>query len=321
MKILKKFLPFLIFTLFLQSCGDDDNNTTIETNTIADLAIATPQLSVLTEALIRADLVSTLRGDDTFTVLAPRNEAFTAFLQAKGFASLDDVPTATLRKILLNHVIASDLKSTDLTTGYANTLATSAASGDPLSIYVDTSSGVKFNGTSEVINPDIEASNGTVHIVNSVIDIPNIVTFATADAELSILVDALTRSDLTTNFVSILSTNSETSPAPFTVFAPKNDAFVSLLTELQANALGDIATATLDATLKNHVIAETNARAEDLSDNFTVNTLTSEIEIDVTGGARITDANNRVSNITNVNIQADNGVVHKIDKVILPPLQ
>lgn len=315
MKLLKKALPILLSLVLLQSCNDND---AIETQTIADLAIATPELSSLVAALQRTNLVSTFAGDTQYTVLAPTNAAFSDFLAANNFNSLDEVPTSLLRNILLNHVIDGSLQSTDLSSGYANTLALSDASNTSMSIYIDISNGVTFNGISSVSQANISADNGTIHIVDKVIGLPTVVDFALADSNFSTLVAALTRSDLTTDFVSILSTATGTAPAPFTVFAPDNTAFANVLTELNLTMLSQIPEPTLDSTLKYHVIGGTNALAGDLSDNLPLTTLGGVITANTTGGANLVDANNRVSEITAVNIQANNGVIHAINKVILP---
>ena len=95
-------------------------------------------------------------------------------------------------------------------------------------------------------------------------------------------------------------------------------AFVNLLSELGLSSLGDIDEPTLKTTLTYHVIAETNALSSQLSDNLQLTTLGGNITANVTGGASITDGNNRVSNILAVDVQANNGVIHVIDKVILP---
>ena len=115
-----------------------------------------------------------------------------------------------------------------------------------------------------------------------------------------------------------MSSNSNTSPAPFTVFAPTNQAFDDLLTELGIQSLSDIDEPTLSSTLTFHVVGEKNALSTDLSDNLQLNTLGGPVTANVTGGASITDGNNRVSNIIAVDIQTTNGVIHVIDKVILP---
>ena len=162
------------------------------------------------------------------------------------------------------------------------------------------------------------ASNGIIHTVNRVIPLPTVVTFVTADENFKNLAQAVTREDLSVDFVEILSTNANNSPAPFTVFAPNNTAFANLLSELGVSSLGDIDEPTLKATLTYHVIAETNALSSQLSDNLQLTTLGGNITANVTGGASITDGNNRVSKIVAVDVQANNGVVHVIDKVILP---
>ena len=177
---------------------------------------------------------------------------------------------------------------------------------------------VTLNGEAMVTQGNVYASNGVIHAVNRVIPLPSIVTFAKADKNLGVLLSALTRQDLTTDFASVLSTGLGTSPAPFTVFAPTNQAFVDLLAELGISSLSAIDEPTLKATLTYHVIGELNAYSTDLSDNLELNTLGGPITANITGGATLTDGNNRVSNIIAVDIQANNGVIHVIDKVILP---
>ena len=319
MKNLLKIIPILLISLTtLQSCNNNDDENVEDVSTIVNLAVDSADLTSLVAALDRANLVSALNGEGPFTVLAPTNDAFAAFLSANNFNSLEDVPVDILTKVLLNHVISGSLISTDLSTGYANTLATSAASQTPLSIYVDTSNGVRFNGVSSVSAADILAVNGVIHKVDAVIGLPNIVTFATADPNFSTLVSALTRSDLTTDFVGVLSTDAATAPAPFTVFAPINDAFNRLLTELNLASLSEIDEPTLDVVLKYHVVGGANVLDSNLTDNLTVSTLSGDITADISGGARLTDSSGRVSDIIATNVQANNGVIHAINNVILP---
>ena len=319
MKNLFKIIPILLISLTtLQSCNNNDDENVQDVSTIVNLAVDSADLTSLVAALDRANLVSALNGEGPFTVLAPTNDAFAAFLSANNFNSLEEVPVDILTKVLLNHVISGSLISTDLSTGYTNTLATSAASQTPLSIYVDTSNGVRFNGVSSVSAADILAVNGVIHKVDAVIGLPNIVTFATADPNFSTLVSALTRSDLTTDFVGVLSTDSASAPAPFTVFAPINDAFNRLLTELNLASLSEIDEPTLDVVLKYHVVGGANVLDSNLTDNLTVSTLSGDITADISGGARLTDSSGRVSDIIATNVQANNGVIHAINNVILP---
>jgi len=140
-----------------------------------------------------------------------------------------------------------------------------------------------------------------------------VVDIATGSEDFSILVAALTREDLTIDFLGAL-----TGAGPFTVFAPTNAAFAALLAELGATSLDDIDTATLEAVLQMHVLAG-KVMSTDLSEGLTAETLLGEmLTFSLEGGPTLTDPNGRVSSITAVDIEAQNGVVHVIDKVILP---
>ncbi|WP_313114011.1 fasciclin domain-containing protein [Aequorivita sediminis] len=312
-------ISLLVFITFgIISCSDDDDTIVDpQTNTIADFVSSNDDYSSLKSALDKTGLTTTLEEPGNYTVFAPNNDAFSTFLAANGFSSLDEVPTDLLKNVLLNHVLGMKLVATDLTTGYVNSLALQTTSGKNLSMYVNTSSGVKLNGIADVTTADIMADNGVIHAVNSVIGLPTVVTFATADSTFATLVSALTRDDQP-DYVGVLSTADGTSPAPFTVFAPTNDAFSSLLAELGVNSLSDIDGPTLTATLNTHVIAEANVRSENLVDG-PVSTLGADIIIDA-NNATLTDPNGRVSNIIVVDVQAENGVIHAIDKVLLPEL-
>lgn len=307
----------------LVSCSDDDSDPMPQGNTIVDVASSNANLSVLVDALERADLAGTLDGSGSFTVFAPTNQAFTAFLQQKGFASLQEVPVPVLKEILLNHVISGTVMSSSLTTGYVKTLAKgSASSTNTLSMYINTANGVVINGGASngggtVTTADVIASNGVVHIVGNVIDLPTVTSHAIANPDFSILVQALTRDDQP-DFAGILS---GTQSSPFTVFVPTNAAFASLLTELNLANLAQIPQTTLENTLKYHVVAGQNVLAASLMDNMSVTTFQGgSFTINLEGGASITDANGRVSTITATDVQASNGVVHVVNKVLLPPM-
>ena len=320
-----KLLSLLFVGLMTISCSDDDDTpaSTPELGTIVEIAIDTPDLSNLVAALGAADgdLVTTLSGGE-FTVLAPTNAAFEMFLSENGFATLGDVPTDLLANILLNHVIAGSVSSTDLATlgaGYSTTNATNA-DGDNLSLYFNTSDGVVFNGISSVTAADVTASNGVVHVVDAVIGLPTVVTFAAADPTFGTLVAALTQEGLETDFLSVLS--SSDTLAPFTVFAPTNAAFGDLLSELGFDSLDSITPALLESVLKMHVIASANVRSTDLEEAMVGVPLSGEnITFSLITEPNITDPNDRVSNIIVVDVQAMNGVVHAVDKVILPLLE
>lgn len=309
-KLLFSFLVLFGSALAFTACKDSDDNSQ---KNIVELAQGNSNLSTLVSAVQRAGLVDALSGDDPLTVFAPTNQAFSDLLSGLGFSRLEDVPVDVLKNILLNHVVSGKVKSSALSTGYIKSLLTFGASTSNVSLYVNTSNGVKVNG-STVTTADVEASNGVVHIIDKVIVPPTVVDQALNNPNFSTLVAALTRSDLGVDYVGILSGD-----GPFTVFAPTNDAFAALLTELGAGSLDEIPAATLNAVLQYHVVSGANVLASQLTEGQTVTTLQGgTFKIGLAGGAKITDAKGRTSNIIVTDVQGVNGVVHAINKVILP---
>lgn len=321
---MKKFLKpvFLMMitslTLTTTSCNnDDDNEINSSDNTITGIASGNADFSILVQALTRTELATTLQGSDNYTVFAPTNAAFTAFLATTPYATINDVPKEALKEILLNHVLTGTIKSTDLTTSYVKTLAKgSASTTNNLSMFINIADGtVKLNGVATVKTADIMASNGVIHAVDNVINLPTIVTHATANPNFSSLVGALTATGQP-DFVTILSGN-----GPFTVFAPDNNAFVALNTELAPGGIASISTENLTKVLQYHVVSG-NILAASLIEGQVVSTLQTpqSFTVELTGGAKIKDANNRISTITAVDIQCANGVIHVLNKVLLPTL-
>ena len=320
MKNVSKFrnlVLIVLFSILAVSCDDDDNNVVVD-NTITGKATATANLSILVQALVKADLATTLKGAGPFTVFAPTNDAFTAFLATTPYATINDVPKDALTQILLNHVVAGAVKSTDLTTGYIKTLAKGTASTtNTLSMYVNTASGVKLNGIATVTSVDIMASNGVIHIVDKVIDLPTVVTHAAANANFSSLVGVLNRAGQP-NFITALSAT-----GPFTVFAPTNAAFTALNTELAPNGIAGVSAANLTKVLQYHVVSPANVLAATLTEGQIITPILTPAQtftIQLSGGAKIKDANNRISTIIITDVQCSNGVIHAIDKVLLPIL-
>ena len=276
---------------------------------IVDHAVANPNLTSLVGALTadgNTTFTTLLSNSETdFTVFAPLNSAFDDFTNP----SDNDINT-----ILANHVISgAAANAASLSNTYFNTAATNV-DGDNLSIYVNVDDGVKLNGTSSVAAADIVATNGIIHAVDMVIDLPSVVTFATADPNFSSLVGALT-AEGQPDYVSILSTATGTDPAPFTVFAPTNGAFANLA----AVPSGDV----LTAVLNHHVIAGANIVSGDLSSGLvspaTLEGDTLTFTIDGDGNVTITDGSgNAEIGIIAVDVQANNGVIHAIDTVMIP---
>ena len=318
-----QILAMVLLSLFVLSCDDnnDNNDACCIGSSIVDVASQEESLSTLVAALQATGLDAALTGQGPYTVLAPTNDAFDTFLASINATSLDDIPVDVLTNVLLNHVILGEVESSTLTNGYVNTQATSGASGTNMSLYINTDNGVSFNGVSSVLTADVTASNGVVHVVDGVIGLPSIVTFALADPNFEVLVQALTREDLTQDFVGLLSIPAGSTPSPFTVFAPINSGFVNLLAELGVNSLNDIDEPTLSAVLSYHVVVGANQLSANLSGGMEFTTAQGGnllFNFDDLGGGILTDNNDRTSNIIVLDVQADNGIIHAIDTVVLP---
>lgn len=309
---------FALLALSIYSCSNDDNagDVIIPDNSIADFVADNEDYSSLAAALEVAGLTATLDGSTNYTVFAPNNAAFNSFLSENGFESLDEVPEDLLREVLLNHVQEGEIMSGDFSTGYISSMATGMASEDSLSLYINVKDEVMINGVSTVSNGDIEVDNGVIHAVDAVIGLPDVTTFVTADPNFTILVEALTREEDYT-FVETLQLTDD--PAPFTVFAPTNEAFQNVLDELELAGLGNIPSDLLASILSYHVVAQANVRSGDLSDDMSVETLESgSFTVHLGDNVTITDENGRTSTIVAADVQANNGVIHVLDTVILP---
>jgi transforming growth factor-beta-induced protein len=258
---------------------------------IVETAVAAGSFKQLAAALTKASLIDALSGAGPFTVFAPSDTAFDAFEKANP-GVLAGLSVADLANILKYHVISgAAVKSTDLKNGQlAKTLA------GP-SVAIDTSMGVKINNAT-VTMADIEASNGVIHVIDTILLPPkDIIDVATAAGNFKSLAAALTSA----NLVAALK-----GPGPFTVFAPTDEAFAKLTAAPTGDALANV--------LQYHVVSGIVSPL-DLKDKGVVTTLSgSPALIETTGGAKIAGAN-----ITKTNIVASNGVIHVIDTVIVPP--
>jgi transforming growth factor-beta-induced protein len=160
----------------------------IDNGSILDAAMGLEDFSSLVAALAKADLASTFMMEGAFTVFAPTNDAFAAFLSDLG-VSLDDLTKEDLTPILTYHAVGAKALSSSLETGYIETLY-SALEGYPVSMLVEVDNGVTLNGAISVTTPDVELSNGVIHIIDGLLSPTSVVAIAVNNSNFSILVEA-----------------------------------------------------------------------------------------------------------------------------------
>jgi len=301
-------------TIF-SSCKKDDN-ATANTNTITDIVVAGSSFTSLESAVVKADLQGTLSAAGPYTVFAPDDAAFTA----SGITAsvLNSLTRTRVKDILLYHTISGKINAADVPAGPNAKVIT--AGGD--SIFVSkNANGVFVNGI-KVNNPDVAADNGVIHGIEKVLMPPagNIVETAIA-SKLDSLVKAVTIATTAPGGDPTLAAT--LSSAKLTVFAPTNSAFTQLLGALGLNKIEDISIGTLLAVLRYHVV-DGRAFSSDLANgslsmlgggNTTVN-----LTNGTGGGPTLTGNGNsgNKSNVTATNIVCRNGVVHLIDRVLIP---
>ena len=289
--------------LFFSSCNDDDDEMMDKgEKNIVEVAAAAGQFTILIEAAQKAGLAEYLSNTDGITVFAPTDAAFKSLLTTLGAKSLNDIPMADLTNILLYHVVGSKATASSLKSGYYPTLSKSA--GNSISMYVSVEGGVSINKNTKVTSADIMAKNGVIHVVDKVILPPSVVNIALDNDNFSILVQAVVKAGL----VDALS-----GKGPFTVFAPTNAAFNALFTQLGISGVKDLTAEQLTPILTYHVVSG-NVLSSALS-NGKVPTLNAgkSLTINLTGGVKINE-----SEVVAANIKGSNGVVHVINKVLLP---
>ena len=285
-------------------------STTAPSPTITDIALAAPKFSILVQALVATGLDAALNDETaSLTVFAPTNAAFRRLGMDTVDALLLDIPALT--NILQYHVVPGTVLSTDLSDG-----SVTALNGDDIDVDVRhhyRRTNIFLNGNSKVVDADIIASNGVIHTINNVLIPPSKIP-ATAQANgLSTLFAALDAANLVTALEGV---------GPFTLFAPNNKAFSDLGEDTLNSLLAD--PDTLSNILLYHVVAGDN-RPRDLLEVDSVTTLQNDA-IHVSshctrrhGKRRCFLTLNDDVDFKKFNIEASNGVIHIIDKVLIPP--
>jgi transforming growth factor-beta-induced protein len=290
---------------------DPPGSTPAGAKDIVDTAVAAGNFKTLVSAVQGAGLESTLRGTGPFTVLAPTDDAF-AKIPSFLLGQLTTVAYKTeLGLILKYHVVSGSVKAGELL-GKTQSVATVA--GGKLAI--DGGGGkVLINGNTIVTTPDVGASNGVIHAVDSVL-LPSIVDTAAGyddgTTKFSTLVTALSEAGL----VSTLS-----GPGHFTVFAPTDAAFANLKAHLGDAAFAAILAdkPKLTKILTYHVLP-TTVYAKDITNGPVATVEGNHLTLAPAGGmVMIGDSTTTHAKVGLADLPNRNGVIHVIDKVLLPP--
>lgn len=294
------FFALLLTVLAYSGCVEEEKEE--EPKNIVQTASANDDFDTLVEALITAGLDSALANESKeFTVFAPTDAAFSE-LESDYLTNLVQNDTDNLTKILTYHVLSGTVMSSDLSDG----MSVETLQGKYVDITID--DGTVYVNDAEVTTADIECSNGVIHVIDTVL-VPkdNIVETAISYNDFNTLVDAVVAADL----VDTLSDES----AEYTVFAPTDVAFSDLDTEYLNNLINND-TANLTDILTYHVVPDI-VYSYELSDNMTATTVQgSNITVQIINQSIYIDDAKVILSASDM--ECSNGVIHVIDKVILP---
>jgi transforming growth factor-beta-induced protein len=267
---------------------------------IVDTAVAAGSFKTLAAALQAAGLVDALKGKGPFTVFAPTDEAFAKLPKGTVETLLKPENKDKLATILKYHVIAGNVMAKDVKTMAAETLA-----GQRIDI-VAGKDGVTID-KAKVVKTDVTASNGVIHVIDTVIlpEDKDIVGVAVAGSSFKTLAAALQAAGLV---------DALKGAGPFTVFAPTDEAFAKLPKGTLEDLLKPENKEKLAGILKYHVVSGRIFSDGAVKAGKAKTLQGQEITIKAQGGkVLINDAT-----VTGADVDASNGVIHVIDTVILP---
>jgi uncharacterized surface protein with fasciclin (FAS1) repeats len=260
---------------------------------------------LLSFAIARAGLANELNDPKfAYTLFAPTDEAFAAIGLGTKHA-ISNVPIEKLKAILLYHVLGSKVLAAQVPSTY-----TELTMLNNLKSYIIRNGNHAYINGTPVVSADIAAKNGVIHAIDRVLLPPagNIVEVAAANPNFTYLVAAVQ----TAGLVDALS-----GAGPLTVFAPTNQAFIDAGFPTIASIEAAPASA-LIPILTYHVVAGWTF-SSDLMNGQMLNMLSGGMTtISLSNGAQIDGANSAPSNIIQTDVMATNGVIHAIDRVLLP---
>lgn len=323
MKVQFKFLPFLALAAGIfafTACSDDDDNGTppgqpAPTQSIVEIAAETPEYSILVEALTATGVLAEITQSGPLTVFAPNNDAFEALFAEFDVADagelVDELGIATVAAILRYHVLGASIPAAEVPEdAYVTTAGTASPDNSQLSLRVQSAGGsvTLNNDKATVINADIMATNGVIHGIDQVLLLPTVVDHALNNATFAELVGALTTAEL----VETLS-----GEGPFTVMAPINQAFQDI-----SGVVAGLSPEELSNVLLYHVVSG-NERSDDLEEGPVTTladneTATFSVTFNVDGTVSLIDQQGGQATILLTDVQGTNGVIHVIDRVLLP---
>lgn len=313
-RILGQLSLFLCVLVVLASCQTDENDATPKT--ITDVILEDPQFSYLRTAILHAGISDNLKGGN-LTLFAPDNAAF----QASNFANeaaITALPKDQVRAILLYHVLYANVNSAEIP---ATQSQVQTANGGTAYIGKTNDGNVEVNGAS-VTKADVQAANGTIHVIDKVLtpSAGNTLAFIQSNPNLTYLAAAIKRIEAANPTLTATLSGTATNSQQVTLFAPNDDAFKASANYKTISAIESANPQTLSNLLLYHVVSGVALSNQLQTGNQATLLSNSRILVNVSSNL-ITLKGNRNSlqaTVRTPDIVTTNGVIHIIDQVLLP---
>ena len=275
---------------------------TLTPNDIPRTAQCTGIHNSLVAAVIQAELLTTLQGEGPFTIFAPTDQAFTD--AGIDLAALDTPEgKAALADILLYHVVGSAVPASAVT----DCMTATAVNGQPLAFTVG--DGVMVNGANVVL-ADVNTSNGVIHVIDQVLTPTDALNDLPRTAQCTGIHDSLVAAVIQAELLATLQ-----GEGPFTLFAPTDQAFADAGIDLAALDTPEGKAALTDILL--YHVHSGSVSAADITEGMKLQMVNGDnATLSLMGQASIDGAN-----ITLADVIGSNGVIHVIDKVMMPPVE
>lgn len=295
----KIFSVLTVMVIFLLSACE--KKVQKDQKNIVEVLSEDSDLSTLVAALRYGKIGGVLENYAPLTVFAPSNSAFEEFFTNLGISGIEDLSSEVIDSILLYHMLGGQITGDLFANGFVSTLSAGPDSQPMIMLMSGHKS--SLNVDANITGFNIMASNGVIHIIDKVLTLPTTYDILNMAGEYRRFIEAMNKAGLD----SILSAQ-----GPYTIFAPNDDAFGDLFIEMEISGIDEMTKEQLIPILQFH-IAQGNYASFDLI-YAKIPTLNGDLDADLSGSFIV----NGNANVLKMDLQGKNGVVHSINKVLIP---
>jgi uncharacterized surface protein with fasciclin (FAS1) repeats len=283
---------------------------------LLDVGYALPILNDFMYVMQKTHLTDLLEDEGPYTVFAPIQISFEKFRIENRLINIDQYPEDDMRKILRYHVLPGRWSVFDMPSGYYETMLHEKTTGNPIDLYIEDDYIFWINGLNIIFDADLPSANGFIHAVKAVLKITTMLDQLSVNKDFTLISEIMNRKDIDPELKALL-----TDDVPDTFFAPTDKAILSFLDNNPAwSTIEDIPAESLNEIIRNHLLSNENIVMDGIKEDLMLtlsngNTIVVKIEYPKW---LIMQENRTIASINVKDIQGVNGVVHQVDRVLIP---